>query len=229
MRCLPRERGRWHEPRRIPCGQWVHMFGEVFSYPRQQRCHCWSCDDCRAEKIRDIQFEMGASGLPLVAYVIFKPAALTPKETRSMSNFLNQKVTGKYWCIRSDVRQIVISNRQFDGAIRLRTVSIIYEKVPDILNEPWSFEYRKRITRPQGQEIPLRPRYPGYSPSIADNDPNPLLFQWIGPNGQQASRKFYGFKFAFEKGSFLRDNLENVILKPLGEKLIKFMDTPCGG
>lgn len=113
MRCQPNESGRIHITRTIPCGQWVQMLGARSSYKRQQHCHRWSCDDCRAEKIMDLQFELRNSGLPLAAYVIEKPPAGTDTEIKTMSNFLTRKVPGKFWCLRSDERQVVISNKSF--------------------------------------------------------------------------------------------------------------------
>lgn len=160
----------------------------------------------------DLQFELRNSALPLAAYVIEKPPAGTDAEIKSMSNFLTRKVPGKFWCLRSDERQIVISNRSFPGAIRLQTKTIIDPLVVDILTEQWSFPYRKRITRSHGQ---FKPAKPG---SLKGD--NPILAQWIGANGEQARRTFVSLSI-HEKVAFLHENLDHVILTPRGSELIE--------
>ena len=98
------------------------------------------------------QNDLRGAKLAVTSYVIERPPLKTDQEAKAFSNFLSRQIRGPYWTVRSDLRIILITKSAFPEAIRLRTKYIIEDLMPDVLNEPWSQSFAKRITRPHGQK-----------------------------------------------------------------------------
>ena len=126
-----------------------------------------------------------------------------------MSKLLRQ-IKGAWWTVKSDSRIIMITKSTHPDAVRLRTKYIIESLIVDVLNEPWSQSFAKRITRPQGQK------------EKKEKNTDTAYAQFIGTeDGDTAMREFTALKTDPERSEWLLRHRDEVILYGRGKEIIE--------
>lgn len=99
-------------------------------------CKRWSCPDCRKWKI--------ATHLNKISTIMEEHAGvqlfLGPKKGtgKEITNFLQRKVPGLYFCIYTEHGSTIISNKTFPGAVRKDKKRYLRVDLPTLLESPWT-------------------------------------------------------------------------------------------
>lgn len=112
--------------------------------------------------------------------------------------------------MRSDSRIVIIAKSAHLDAVRLRTKYIMEALIVDVLNEPWSQSFAKRITRPHGQK----------EQKVKNTDS--AYAQWIGEEGGEvAMQEFTALKSDPQRAKWLLHHMDEVVLYNQGKEIME--------